>query len=106
MNENKSLDDMSVEEVLEMVESGACTAAEALELEKQGKNRKTLVNALEKLVVDSGGESATDGLKESKAKVTLLKYVKYKGIWYNIGQEIEVEEKDLQSFAKAGIIEV
>lgn len=102
MNENKSLADLSVEEVLEMVESGVCTPAEALELEKQGKNRKTLVNALEKMV--GTADTQENGVESQKTMVTLIKNIKHHNKRYKIGEQIEIEEMDFDSFVKAGII--
>jgi len=42
--------------------------------------------------------------RKSKQKVRLLKNIKYNGQRYKIGDEIDVEAKDLDSFVKAGII--
>lgn len=42
--------------------------------------------------------------RKTKQKVQLLKNIKYNGQRYKIGDEIDVEAKDLDSFVKAGII--
>lgn len=42
--------------------------------------------------------------RKSKHKVLLLKNIKYNGHRYKIGDEIDVEVKDLDSFVKSGII--
>ncbi|HEY3132397.1 MAG TPA: hypothetical protein VGL91_23285 [Acidobacteriota bacterium] len=49
-----NLDEMTVEEVLNAVDSGKLTAEEAIQEEKKGKNRTTLISALESKHVDVG----------------------------------------------------
>ncbi|MGK5512046.1 DUF7210 family protein [Brevibacillus formosus] len=43
--------------------------------------------------------------KPKTIKVLLLKNIKYKRKWYNIGDEIEIDTEDKEAFVKAGIIE-
>lgn len=92
------IENMTVEEVLERVENGDITAEEALQAEQQGKNRKQLVKALQKLVgVEGDGET-------SKVTVFLLKNIKYNKERFKAGEEIEIAQKDVESFVKNGII--
>lgn len=43
--------------------------------------------------------------KPKTQKVRLLKNIKYNGKRYKIGEEIEIDGKDEDTFVKAGIIE-
>lgn len=101
MGEQKAFEDLSIEEVLALVESGEYTPEQALDIERQGKGRKTLIAALQKMVIPD--DPVTEDQNESK--VRLLKNIKYKRKWYSIGQEIEVDDKVREAFVKAGIIE-
>lgn len=52
-------------------------------------------------------EQKQEEKQSRKAKVQkgkLLKNIKYKGKYFTIGEEIEVDAKDVESFIKAGII--
>lgn len=42
--------------------------------------------------------------KPRATKVTLLKNVKHKGEYYKIGEQIDIDPKDKDSFIKSGII--
>lgn len=110
----------TIEQVLEAVEKGDLTAEEALENEKAGKNRSTLIEQLESMISDEPDledETEADEDKEQneeqeqkkkrkpkKARVKLLKNIKYNTSRYKIGEEIEIDAGDKESFIKAGII--
>lgn len=101
-------DERSIQEVVELVERGEITAQEALETEKQGKNRKTLLNILEKMIGTTDHEtddSKKQNQENQKLSVTLLKNIKYKRKWYKIGDEIEIDSGDREAFIRAEIIE-
>ena len=79
-----NLDEMTVEEVLKAVDSGTLTAEEAIQEEKKGKNRATLLTALEIedmtveeviSAVDSGRITAEEAIraeKKGKSRATLI----------------------------------
>lgn len=102
MEEQKSFENLSIDEVMCLVSSGQVTPEEAIEIEAQGKNRKTLIGALGKLIGDDNEK--TEEQKPETNKVNLLQNIKYKGERYQIGEEIEIDPKDRESFIKAGII--
>lgn len=103
VSEQKTFEQLGVEEVLELVKSGQMTAQEAIEIEQKGKNRKTLVGALVKML--ESDESENEDQQTETNKVRLLKNIKYKRQWHYIGEEIEIEADDRKAFVKAGIIE-
>lgn len=111
--------DLTVEQVLELVNAGEYTPEEAVEIEKQGKNRSTLIAELEKLSQPPNGDPGDGGdgsapasepekqkpKKARKEKVKLLKNIKYNRQRYKIGQEIEIDPSEREAFVKAEIIE-
>lgn len=104
----ENLDHYTVEEVLRMVEDGELSAEQAFELESAGKARRTLLTQLKSMIesipdVESEGEQESPQ-QERRIKVTLLKNIKYNRDRYKIGQEIEIDPKDVEPFIKAGII--
>lgn len=104
--EVQSFDHLNADDVLGLVESGKVTAEDAISIEQQGKNRKTLVSALEKLITKPhDSEDKNNNGSEKEPKVTLQKNIKYLGKWHFIGDEIKIDEKDYDAFVKAGIIE-
>jgi hypothetical protein len=107
-DEQKTFENMSIDEVMTLIENEEITAQEALEIERQGKNRKTLIGLLEKMLGDPGKDPANDESKSEpkpeKMKVKLLKNIKYNKDRYKIGEEIEIDSKDEEAFVKAGII--
>lgn len=44
--------------------------------------------------------------KQTVRKAKLIANVKYKGKRYKIGEEIEIDAKDYDSFVKAGLVKV
>ncbi|MGG4449646.1 hypothetical protein [Brevibacillus porteri] len=101
-------DEQSIQEVVELVERGEITAKEALEIEKQGKNRKTLLNILERMIETTdrdSDDSEKQNQENQKLSVTLLKNIKYKRKWHKIGDEIEIDAGDRESLIRAEIIE-
>lgn len=108
MLDSPSFDNLNVQEVLELVESGKYTPEEAIEIERQGKGRRTLIEALERLKISSQDDASQESADKSKAKkitVTLLKNIKYKGQRYKIGETIEINEEYYDRFIAAKIIE-
>lgn len=109
---DNQLNDLNVDEVLELVNSGEVSVEDALTHEKNDKNRATLISKLESMTPapteneQESGSDTQEGTEEVEDKVKLLKNIKYKGERYKVGQEIEVTAKDKKSFADAGIIEI
>lgn len=100
-----------VEEVLELVNSGEITAKKAIELEKQGKNRTTLIKELTELLEnkdespeEESNEQHDEKIVSDSKKITLVKNIKYNGQRYKVRQEIEINSNDVESFIKLGVI--
>lgn len=98
-----NLKELTIEEVIEAVEAGELSVAEALEKEAAGKNRTTLIEQLQEIAQEDP-ETDSDQDQTDKSKVSLLKNIKYKGERHKIGDEIEVSAKDKDVFADKGII--
>lgn len=97
------LEGLSIEEVLQLVESGDLTAAVALELEQQGKNRKTLIAQLEKLLEPNEPEKQEDEKPSSTpspqpspetVRVVFVKNTKHNKTLYKAGQRADVSQED------------
>lgn len=92
-----SFEDLTIDEVTELVSSGRITALEALEAEKQGKNRSTLISALEKLVKPPETQSKT-------VKVVFTANTKHNSKRYVFGQTAEVFLEDFDILQAAKVI--
>lgn len=100
---------LNVEEVLEAVQNGDISAKEALELEKLGKNRKTLVEALEELTVDNeeSQEPTQDETPEEEPElitVKLIENVKLGTDLFKAGDKLGVDEKVYETLVKSKVI--
>lgn len=118
----ESFENMTVEQVLELVSAGKYSAEEAISVEEQGKNRVTLINTLKDMLPDPDAEQAEPeqrktGEQEQEPEVseaeqeepkscvvTIYKNIKYNRRRYKIGEKIEIDVKDRDNFVKAGII--
>lgn len=105
-----NFENLKVEEVLELVANGEITAEEAIEIEKQGKNRTTLIKELTELLnddVDSSDVADNEQEGDTSAErtiVTLNKNIKYNGQRFKVGEQIEINSNDVESFIKLGVI--
>jgi len=106
---------LTVDEVLEAVENGAISAEQALEYEKQGKARKTLVEALEELVNanqstgDETLEPSSETIPEEEQSfitVKLIENVKLGRDLYKAGDKLGVDEEVYETLIKAKVIEI
>lgn len=89
--QNNPFEDKSIEEVLELIENGDLTPAQALEIEIEGKNRKTLIATLEKMLESSQEEKQADMVKG-----VIIKNVKHNTTRYQIGQKEEFSKEDFE----------
>lgn len=105
---------LTVEEVLEAVRNGEISAEEVLEIEKQGKARRTLVEALEEII---SGKSTDDEFQEPPQDQTLEdpeetlitvefnKNVKLGTDLFKTGDKIDVNEGLYETLVNAKVIE-
>lgn len=107
------LNGLSIEGVLLKVESGEITPDAALEAEKQGQNRKTLIAQLERMVEQQSDESqgseqtpdapATND-EQGITKAVFLKNVKHNKTLYKTGQKVELSQEDYEILLAANVI--
>lgn len=103
----KSFKELTVDQVLKMVHSGEMTAEGALEIEKQEKNRTTLIKELTEMINTNGNNTKQEEKSHSdKVKVTFIQNVKFDNERYKIGQQIEVEEQTAKYFVAVGVATV
>ncbi|MBY0122159.1 hypothetical protein [Bacillus sp. S/N-304-OC-R1] len=103
---------LTVEEVLEAVKNEQLSAEKAFEYESQGKNRKTLLEALKEMTAE-----VNDSLEDSNEpnssvndpletiSVVLTENVKFGNTRYKIGNKIDVSPDDYEVLLKAGVIQ-
>lgn len=95
--QNNPFEDKSIEEVLELIENGDLTPAQALEIEIEGKNRKTLIATLEKMLESSPKQA-------DMVKGVIVKNVKHNTTRYQIGQKEEFSKEDFEILLAAKAI--
>jgi len=101
---------LNVDEVLQAVRDEQISAEEALLYEKEGKRRKSLIEALEALVNpnDSMEDDKQNGQHEQpKQRLVLVKFVANAKVGpnlYKVGNKLEVTHEDYEAFVKAGVI--
>lgn len=105
----ESLDQYTVEEVLQKVEDGELSAEKALELENAGKARTTLVAQLKSMIEESSEDDAESEANpteapQNKTKVKLIKNIKYNDRRYKNGEEIEIVPEDVELLIKVGAV--
>src|SRR5690606_32121515 len=93
-----AFDDLSIDQVLELIENGEVTAEEALDIEMQGKNRKTLILALEKMIEPDPPE------EPETVKVIFVRNTKHNRTLYQVGQKDEVSKEDYDALLAAKVI--
>lgn len=94
--EKTDFEALSIEEVMKKIEDGEFAADEALELEKQGKNRKTLVGILEKMI-------ETPNLPET-VKAVFVENTKFNRTLYVAEQVEEFSKEDFDILLAAKVI--
>lgn len=102
---DQTFDELNANEVLAKVEAGELAAEQAIEIEQNGKNRKTLVDALQKLAGKGGaGSDNSDDKEPSQSKFKLITNIKHNNTRYQAGEEIELNEEEQKHFQKLGLI--
>jgi len=118
-------EDLTVNEVHELVESGDLSAKDALGNEIDTKKRTTLIERLQQMMVDNAGDGLAipddvveedqeetkeveeeENTQETGGSVScvLLKNIKYQGQRFKIGQTISIDANEVDAFVKAKII--
>jgi hypothetical protein len=124
------LEGLSVAEVLQLVESGKLSTDAALELERKGRNRKSLIAKLEALVapeehdqealndpeeqpepqdiLDATSDDAREPerLESETVRVVFLHNVKHNTTLYRAGQRAEVARADFEILTAANAVVV
>ncbi|HWL13441.1 MAG TPA: hypothetical protein VNQ57_10665 [Ureibacillus sp.] len=101
---------LNVDEVLLAVRNEQISAEEALLFEKEGKARKSLIEALNVLVnpdEEKGtNEESIEDEQEHPAFVTVkfIANVKIGPNLHKVGKKLEVTQEDYDTFVKAGVI--
>lgn len=98
----KDMESMSADEVLGLIETGDLSAQEALDIERQGKNRKTLIGVLEKLIQPP--ESSNKHEQSELVKVVFLVNTKHNKTLYQAEQKEEVSKEDCETLLAANVI--
>jgi mannose/fructose/N-acetylgalactosamine-specific phosphotransferase system component IIB len=96
-----NLENMSVDEVLELIENGEITPEEALKIEAEGKNRKTLVGTLDKMIEST---NMSEQEKPVKVKGVIVANVKHNKDRYQAGQRVELPQEDYDVLLAAKVI--
>lgn len=96
-DQQKAYEDMSIEQVLDLIDSGEITAQEVLDHEMQGKKRKTLISVLEKMI------PPPEEIDES-VSVVFLQNTKHNKTFYQAGQKAEVPAEDYEVLLAAKVI--
>lgn len=106
-HEYKSL---NVDEVLEAVREGKIAAEEALLFEKEGKARKSLIEALEVLVNPDDEQEKNEEnseVNQEQQKLVTVKFTANVKVGSNLlkaGEELEVSVAEREAFLKADVI--
>lgn len=96
--QQNAFEDLSIDQVLELIENGEVTAEEALDIEMQGKNRKTLIGILEKMLTPDPPE------EPETVKVIFVRNTKHNRTRYQAGQKVEVSKEDYDVLLAAKVI--
>jgi len=109
MNEQE-YKNLNVDEVLEAVREGIIAAEEALLFEKEGKARKSLIEALEVLVNPDDEQVKNEEnseVNQEQQKLVTVKFtanVKVGSNLFKAGEELEVSVAEREAFLKADVI--
>lgn len=97
--QQNAFEDMSIEQVLSLIENGDFTPEQAIDIEMQGKSRKTLIETLEKMI-----ESESSKEPET-VKVVFVRNTKHNRKIFQAGQQVELSKEDFDVLTEAKVIQ-
>ncbi|MGG1597619.1 hypothetical protein [Paenibacillus naphthalenovorans] len=100
-DEQNSFENLSIDDVVGLIENGEITAEEALEIEKKGKQRKTLIGILEKMLPDP---EALGEQRLETVKVVFVANTKHNKTLYRKGEKAKVSPEDYEVLLAAKVI--